>query len=56
MNRKRSKPKIDRKMPMVHPNAAAIDEDGADDPQTSRTSDVGDDVVELEIHIVEGAA
>ena len=25
MNRKRSKPKIDRKMPMVHPNAAAID-------------------------------
>ena len=26
-------------------------EDGADDPQTSRTSDVGDDVVELEIHL-----
>ena len=25
MNRKKSKPKIDRKMPMVHPNAAAID-------------------------------
>ena len=25
MNRKRSKPKIDRRMPMVHPNAAAID-------------------------------
>jgi transposase len=25
MNRKRSKAKIDRKMPMVHPNAAAID-------------------------------
>jgi transposase len=25
MNRKRSKTKIDRKMPMVHPNAAAID-------------------------------
>jgi transposase len=25
MNRKRSKPKIDRKMPIVHPNAAAID-------------------------------
>src|ERR1700684_3977629 len=25
MNRKRSKPKIDRTMPMVHPNAAAID-------------------------------
>ena len=25
MNRKRSKPKNDRKMPMVHPNAAAID-------------------------------
>src|SRR5580700_12138640 len=25
MKRKRSKPKIDRKMPMVHPNAAAVD-------------------------------
>ena len=25
MKRKRSKPKIDRTMPMVHPNAAAID-------------------------------
>src|SRR4030088_2871442 len=25
MNRKRSKPKIDRTMPMVHPNAAAVD-------------------------------
>ena len=25
MNRKRSKPRIDRTMPMVHPNAAAID-------------------------------
>src|ERR1700682_4975291 len=25
MNRKRSKPKINRTMPMVHPNAAAID-------------------------------
>src|SRR5258708_19592797 len=25
MNRKRSRAKIDRKMPMVHPNAAAID-------------------------------
>jgi transposase len=25
MNRKRSKAKIDRKMPMVHPNAAAVD-------------------------------
>src|SRR5665647_3890912 len=25
MNRNRSKPKIDRTMPMVHPNAAAID-------------------------------
>ena len=24
MNRKRSKPRIDRTMPMVHPNAAAI--------------------------------
>jgi hypothetical protein len=25
MNRKRSKAKIDRKMPMVYPNAAAVD-------------------------------
>src|SRR3982074_3767979 len=25
MNRKRSRAKVDRKMPMVHPNAAAID-------------------------------
>jgi hypothetical protein len=25
MNRKRSRPKIDQKMPTVHPNAAAID-------------------------------
>jgi len=25
MNRKRSRAKVDRKMPMIHPNAAAID-------------------------------